>query len=72
MTRQSLRRRLDRLESRSSTPEKMAAVIHALQAGDKPTCSDRVLIRAQRFVSETSLILDQERQAALAGLKGVL
>lgn len=69
MSLNSFHRRIDRLEKRSASPLKVAGAIQAILNGDHPVCSSKVAQLAERFIRETSRVIESEDRAALDSLK---
>jgi len=67
----SLKRRVEKLEKRSGSSEKVAEAIQQIMHGISPTTSNRVSLLAEKFVRETSRAIAIEDNVALAALNGV-
>lgn len=67
----SLKRRIERLEKRSVSSEKIAEAIQQILDGISPTTSSKSRMRAQKFVQETSRAIENEDKVAVAALSGV-
>ena len=70
MSRESLRRRIDKVERRTVSPLRVAEAIQRVLSGGRPPASPRIASQVERFVRETAEVLDAEDRAALAALGG--